>query len=506
MRRLVASIRLSRDTDATNSPGTQRADIEDWVAEHPGNRVDYWTEDLDVSGGMPMADRPGIGPFLSPDRLDQWDGIIGYRMDRLFRSQLDFLLWVRDLGKKHGKVVIDVEDGTDTSTPAGVRTLNDRVQHADYERQRMVERRTKSAKRIRQEGRWNGGLIPFGYTVERHEVKGWRLVPDPGHAPILKRMVADLLDGKSLNEIAAWLNAEGVPSPTDITRERYGRKATRGNGWKPPSVRAKLANPSCTGVTTHKGQIVLDAGGNRIMRAEPIIDAATHVRVLDILARHRGRESGDRPSRALLHIAFCGLCGGILYGKRNARNSYYQCVNATPARGSHPRCSARMMRTDELEPIVDEAVTDVYGDLPDMERPPNPAKDRDENLAAVGQAIADLTTERYVQGVIRPDFDEMMAGLRTEHDRLSALTAGTPDLEPVPTGKTVGEVWQASDAQAKRRYLLDRGWKVYAKRDPDGRVRARIETGELFADMAAIMGITTDEFLASQPVARSARR
>ncbi len=145
MRRLIASIRLSKDKDTTNSPATQHADIEEWVAEHPGNRIDYWTEDMDVSGDTPMADRPGIGPFLAEDRLGDWDGIIGYRMDRLFRNQLDFLLWVRDLGDVHGKVVIDVEDGTDTSTPAGRRTLNDRVQAADYERQRMVERRSKAA-------------------------------------------------------------------------------------------------------------------------------------------------------------------------------------------------------------------------------------------------------------------------------------------------------------------------------------------------------------------------
>jgi hypothetical protein len=36
---LLAYIRLSRDTDATNSPATQRADIADWTAEHPKHEV-----------------------------------------------------------------------------------------------------------------------------------------------------------------------------------------------------------------------------------------------------------------------------------------------------------------------------------------------------------------------------------------------------------------------------------------------------------------------------------
>ncbi len=499
MRRLIASVRLSRDTDVTNSPATQRADIEDWIADHPGNVVVAWTEDLDTSGAMPIRARPGIGPYLAASKLSEWDGIIGYRLDRLFRSQLDFLLWVRDIGEEHEKVIVDIEDGADTSTPEGKRRLNDRARDADYERQRMVERRTKAAKRIRLEGRWNGGLVPFGYVAERHPEKGWQLVPHPQHAPVVRRMAQDLLDGRSLNYISAWLNAEGIPSSTDVTRTRYGNKAARGNGWKPGSVRAKLRNPAITGVTTYRGEIVRNADGKPVKRAEPIIDAATHARVKEVLARPGGRHGGDRPSRMLLHIAYCALCEGLLYGKRNARNAYYQCVNTTPARGSHERCTVRMMRVDELESAVDDAVMESLGWVPEMEPTSNnPAGGRDEKLAEIGQAIADLTTERYVQGVVRKNYDSVMAGLQAEHDRLSALPADQrPDR--VPTGKTIEQVWPGWDASRKRGYFLDRGWKAYAVKSmaafPPSVV---IEHGDLYADIAALAGVTVDEFLTAR--------
>jgi site-specific DNA recombinase len=496
MRRLIASVRLSRDTDVTNSPATQRADIEDWVDDHPGNAVVAWTEDLDTSGAMPIRERPGIGPWLDDAKLGDWDGIIGYRLDRLFRSQLDYLLWVRDIGKEHRKVIVDIEDGADTSTQEGVRRLNDRARDADYERQRMVERRTKAAKRIRLEGRWNGGVVPFGYTAERHPVKGWRLVPDPEHARVLKRMVRDLLDGKSLNQIAEWLNAEGVPSPTDITRERYGNKKPRGIGWKPTSVRVKLRNPAITGVTTYKGEIVRGNDGLPVMRAEPIIDAATYARVKEVLARPAGRQGGNRPSRMLLHVAYCALCDGILYGKRNARNAYYECINTTPARGTHERCTARMMRVDELERAVDDTVMDALGWVPEMAPAiGSPSSDRDEKLAEVGHAIADLTAERYVRGIVRDNYGSMIADLQAEHDRLSALPA---EQKPnrVPTGKTMEEVWPGWDAGRKRSYFLDRGWKVFAvKGMPGFPPSVVIEHGDLYADIAALAGVTVDELL-----------
>jgi hypothetical protein len=125
VRRLVAGIRLSALTDTTNAPATQWADIEAWATDHPGARIVAWVEDLDVSGAIPIAERQGIGAIFAPDKPDDWDGIIGHRLDGLFRDQLDYLLSARDLGGKYGTYVIDAGDGMDSSTRAGWDILND---------------------------------------------------------------------------------------------------------------------------------------------------------------------------------------------------------------------------------------------------------------------------------------------------------------------------------------------------------------------------------------------
>lgn len=437
MLRVLPSIRLSNDTAATNSPATQRASIEDWAAEH-GHHIVAWAEDLDVSGAVPIRERPGIGPWLDGGRLGEWDAICGHELDRLFRDMRDFVTFARDMKKDHGKVIIDVSDGTDTSTMRGMQILEDRALAAERERTRMAERRSKAAWRIRAEQRWNGGLLPFGFAAERAG-RGWRLVPDSTYGPVLAGMAADLIGGKSLNAIAASLNARNIPTATDITRLRYGRSA-KGMGWKPQSVRAVLTSRAVTGVTTYKGEVVRDGDGYPLLRAEPVVSEADYLAMQQNLACPAGRHVGARQSRLLLHIAACALCGADLYGKANARNRYYQCPNATPARGARQRCAARMIRADALEAAVEEALLEAAGDVPMREKKTTPANDVSVELGRADEAIGALAAQVTSGALTADQYAQVAAGLITRRDRLAALAA-PETVEWVPTGQTFAEFW-----------------------------------------------------------------
>jgi site-specific DNA recombinase len=255
---LLAYIRLSRDTDVSNSPATQRADIQDWADDH-GHQIIAWASDLDVSGGVWITHREGIGPWFGPDQIVQWDAVCGKEVDRLFRDARDFFNTARDLRDNYRKWIIDVSDGTDTSTVRGMQILEDRAIAAERERVRMSERRTRAAKRIRAQGRWNGGLVPFGWIPkpflphEDADKPVWRLVHDPVYSLVLRRMVDDLLAGRSRNFITEWLNTEGIPTATDLAHERAAKRKPRGAGWKPQSVVAVLRSRAMTGVTTYRG-------------------------------------------------------------------------------------------------------------------------------------------------------------------------------------------------------------------------------------------------------------
>ena len=237
-RTLLAPIRLSRKTGASLNPEGQRARITDY-AEDNDDHVIFADVDMDVSGAVPIRDRDGLGPWLAPDRITQIDGFLADEMDRLSRDMLDYLQFARDMAKLE-KIIIDVSDGTDTSTASGRRTLEDRILGAQREREKMSSRRRKAHARARTAGRWDGGVVPFGYEprctchslrrcpVPEH-AKGWHLFQG-GSATAVTWMVQQRIDGKGFAAIAAGLTAMGVSTSrgkSDDGAARLCRRSSR---------------------------------------------------------------------------------------------------------------------------------------------------------------------------------------------------------------------------------------------------------------------------------------
>ena len=150
-RTLLAPLRLSHYKDSSVNPAGQRARITEY-AEENGDHVIFVDVDMDVSGADPSRARPGLRPWLAPDKIGQIDGFLADEMDRLSRDMLDYLRFARDMAAL-GKVIIDVSDGTDTSTERGRQQLEDRILAAQRERERMATRRRKAAKRLSDKGR-----------------------------------------------------------------------------------------------------------------------------------------------------------------------------------------------------------------------------------------------------------------------------------------------------------------------------------------------------------------
>lgn len=496
--RLIANIRLSHDTETTNAPEVQRADIQDY-AEEFGHRVVAWTEDMDVSGAIPIRNREGIGPWLAEDRLDEWDGLIGARLDRLFRDQLDFLLWCRDFGDKYGKIIIDVEEGIDTSTRAGRRALNHRAETAEEYRMSIVINRGKAQKRIRQEARYGGGLIPFGYKSERY-IAGERadgrtryahrlLLHEP-YAKEMRAVVARILAGESANSICTDLNNRHVPTSRDAQRILQG-KSSLGGVWQTNQLLRMLRSPALKGYVlnhpkkgqTGEPQIVRGPDGMPIRRPALIDDDTWTELQAELGKRGTGRKAGPRINAAtlLLRVAYCGECGRNLHseskGGRGKIRSYYGCS------GRHYHgCTARMIPMDTLDNIVHAVVLSANDPEVDTvkELKTVTGNERDAKLGEVGQAIADLNDEYYVRRAIkRPDFDSMLAKLQAEYARLESLDEEETKTEwlPMGPGYTYADLWRQLDTQQRRRFLMRMGLRLFVTRDANDKISiTRVET------------------------------
>ena len=498
VRRLVASVRLSALTDTTNAPKTQRKDITGWVADHPGNRIVGWTEDLDVSGGIPIAEREGIGVWLQPERLGDWDGIIGHRLDRLFRDQLDYLLFVRDLGEEYGKFVIDAEDGIDSSTDAGRRILNSRSEVGQYERERIARNRARAAREIREEGRWNGGAVPFGYRkVEIRDEDtgkrtGWTLEIHEPYAVEVRDWVDRILAGASVNSIVQRINGR-VPTSRDAQRILSGQRS-QGSLWQVSSLLAYLRSPVLKGYVLYHPMLARQTGKKRRYSAAPevvrgadglplrrpaILDDETWDDLQQVLGKiGEGRASHHYGAQTLLlGVAFCDECSSKLYraGNPDRRVRYYYECSGRRYRG----CKAGRIPEDELDEIILVAMENpAIKDSSVKEIRRVQTNERERRLHEVGQAITDLTEARYMRGIERPDYDDVLAGLQQEHARLRTLPPEPSQEREVETGVTTGQLWARLDKPGRRAFLLGSGLRLYVRRDDDNSLHIRVEIVE----------------------------
>ncbi len=242
-----------------------------------------------------------------------------------------------------------------------------------------------------------------------------------------------------------------------------------------------------TGVTEYKGEIVRDVDGMPLRFAEAIISDAEWRELQAALELSTKPRSGNRKDSALLlRVAFC-TCGGPLYTQRVAqddgrhRYDYYRCSAQIARQG----CPARSIRADLLDPVAEKLFLTQVGHVEIEERRTVPGDNHAAELVDVGQAITELTSERYVRGIIRDDYDAMLARLQAEHARLGTLPAEPDRIELVPTGQTFADKWADSDTLERRQLMINAGFKIRigrsrtnlvfgAELDPDLERRARL--------------------------------
>ena len=454
--RLLGAVRLSDLTEETTSPARQREAITHTALARADTLIDT-VEDLGVSGAVSPFDRAALGPWLSdPGKIRQWDGLVVHKLDRLTRSLSDFADLVKWC-QANGKTIVSISESLDLSTSHGRMLANILITFAEFERERISERRKEAAVKMRQSARWGGGRVPYGYRPVKNGA-GWELEPDPETVKVVRRMVDEVTEGLSANELARVFTAEGIPAP-------------QGRDWHAQAIIRILRNPALRGYVTtakthEKPQVVRGPDGLPVKRA-PIVDDVTWMRLQRALDDGSHEKTGVRHDASpLLGSAVCARCGGALHAfrfvRRNRPYAYYRCANR-PKR----TCDAPQMTMIDLENVVVDSFTAEFGDKPWLEKIEHPGDDHSQELASVGQQIADLTTEKFVQGITRPDYEQMMSALQREHARLSALPVGEPTVEIVDTGKTLGDHWATLDMHGKGRFLREIGIQALAGRVQD---------------------------------------
>lgn len=390
----------ARDDGSEASPEAQTRSCREFARSQSWTVVDDFA-DVGASGYNPSADRPGLAAALAAIARGDADVLVVWKLDRLTRRGVrEAVRLVDEITASGGTFVSVREPFFDLSTPIGVAIFGMFAAMAEQESANISARTRGARVELRAVGSASGGQPIFGMRAtfeQRDKLRVRLLEPDPTEAPIMRDVVARVLDGESVRSLAGDLNARGIATK-------------RGNQWGVSTLLRVLRSPSIGGfmpkarsgkddVAMRDGRVEIerdDETGERLHPWEGIVDPATFDRLQDALdARVLPRGKRGKHSAPSLFGGFlmrCAVCEGNMSTDRRAGGGSYRCSRHRNRKAS---CTGAAVAIEHAESYV---VARVFRRLASLD----PVANADD------AALIAAATERFAG---RDDVD---AGRRTE--------------------------------------------------------------------------------------------
>lgn len=208
--RAIGYVRVSTEEQAVSGLGieAQKSAIEAKAAEKGWTLVGIDDTDIGVSGKS-IENRPGIQNVLEQLDKGKADTLLVAKLDRLTRSLADgAALMQRAMAKRWSLVSCDTGD-LDMSTPTGEALAGNMFVFSQLER-RLIGQRTAAALAVKK---------AQGVRLGRPQS-----LPDD----VVRRILQERSEGRTMAAIAASLTADGVPT------------ARGGSNWSTSSVQGVL--------------------------------------------------------------------------------------------------------------------------------------------------------------------------------------------------------------------------------------------------------------------------
>lgn len=119
--------------------------------EQAGYRLDFWFEDVGISGKTHASQWPQFQKML--ERIRQGETLVVAKLDRLGRDAVDVLQSVRQLQERGVHVIVHQLGNTDLTSTAGRLLLTMLSAVAEMERDLLVERTQAGLERAKAEGK-----------------------------------------------------------------------------------------------------------------------------------------------------------------------------------------------------------------------------------------------------------------------------------------------------------------------------------------------------------------
>ncbi len=434
---VVVYARVSTDEQADRGTIEAQLDFAKKYCDLHGITIMKIYKDDGITGTIPLQSRPMGAELLADARRKLFSTVLVYKLDRLGRSTRVILNAVHDLEESDIKLK-SMTEPFDTSDPSGRFLLTILAGVADLERSNILERMWLGANRAASQGKWLGGIVPYGYVMTKDKFLKINDEPLPNmnisEADVI-RLIYKLCgeEGKTTLEIAEHLTALHVPTAYvahGITGKRH--KQVSGN-WLAGRVRNMIVEPIYKGIHYY---------GRRANRKRELIERKFPAIISEELwdkaqkTLKRNQLDSFRNAkhfyllRGLIRCKNCGLTyrGSPSGNGENNKYSYYICGGKHHRNAlAREKCIGMAIRMEWLDDWIWGKCLD-YINNPDLVRTAilanqeNPDKKVDAELELIQQQLEQETIEKdrlirlYTTGLI--EIDEVSTQLdKIKHNR-----------------------------------------------------------------------------------------
>jgi site-specific DNA recombinase len=308
--RKSTSVGLEQDF---NSLDAQREACAAYIQRQPGwTLVDERYDDGGFTGAN--IERPAFQRLLTDIDAGKIDVVVVYKVDRLSRSLLEFAKLMERFGAA-GASFVSVTQNFSTADAMGRLTLNMLMSFAEFEREMIGERTRDKIAAQRRRGKWTGGTVPLGYTVE-----GKRLVVNDLEAVLVREVFSHYLEQRSTLAVARLLNEASRSTKRHVAANGRLREA---RPWSKADVTRLLRNPVYAGYMGSHGELY---EGEHV----PIVDRETFSKVRGFLEGKPTKGHSRNPDYILRGLLRCACCGSAFTpaSTRKGRTEYryYRCT------------------------------------------------------------------------------------------------------------------------------------------------------------------------------------
>ena len=273
--------------------------------------------------------RPEFQQMIKDSEKRLFDIVLVWKLDRFARNRYDSAHYEYQLERNHVKLVSVTEPISEG--PAGIMVKSMLTGMAEYYSAELSEKVVRGMTENVLKGKYNGGTIPIGYTVD--EEKFFQI--DPLKAPFVVEAFQRYNDGATMKELMNWLNDSGVTT-------------NRNQKFTYNSIQTLLTNRRYIGENRFKDIVMPDS-------IPVIIEKELFDSVQDKIAKNRRAPARHKAEDDYLLTTklFCGMCGAMMFGECGTSQNknvhhYYKCANAKRTK----TCKKKTVRKEWLEDLV----------------------------------------------------------------------------------------------------------------------------------------------------------